>query len=157
LDYYSRLRKLIMGFKQVIRFTSDAGTTPADLHVTLEPLTDIPPAALEKILRFLQSLSQILAVYAATVEDAKTWWLLRTQFALGVCFHRSTTEAHEADILNAGRRYFRFFKFLDSFSKAFDSFYATDGVVGVLEVGKWSCLGAYLFLESLTIVSALCS
>lgn len=27
------------------------------------------------------------------------------------------------------------------------------GVKGVLEVGKWSCLGAYLFLESLTIVS----
>jgi hypothetical protein len=54
-----------------------------------------------------------------------------------------------------GRRYFRFFKFLDAFPKAFDSFYATVGVMGVLEVGKWSCLGAYLFLESLTIVSVL--
>jgi hypothetical protein len=43
---------------------------------------------------------------------------------------------------------------LDSFSKAFESFYATVGVIGVLEVGKWTCLGAYLFLESLTIVSA---
>lgn len=47
----------------------------------------------------------------------------------------------------------RFFKFLECFSKAFESFYASVGAKGVLEVGKWSCLGAYLFLESLTIVS----
>ncbi|KAE9373452.1 hypothetical protein N431DRAFT_482476 [Stipitochalara longipes BDJ] len=106
-----------MNFKQVVRFTGDA-------------------AALEKVLRLLQSLAQILAVYTAAAEEAKIWWLLRRQFALG-------------------RRYFRFFKFLDAFSKAFDSLYGTVGVVGVLEVGKWSCLGAYLFLESLTILDTM--
>jgi hypothetical protein len=42
-----------------------------------------PSAALEKILRLSQSLSQILAAYATTAEDAKTWGLLRRQFALG--------------------------------------------------------------------------
>ena len=53
-----------------------------------------------------------------------------------------------------GRRYFRFFKWLDCFSKAFEAFYTSEGVSGVLEVGKWSCMGAYLFLESVTIVSS---
>ncbi len=52
-----------------------------------------------------------------------------------------------------GRRYFRFFKFLECFSKALECFYAASGVMGLLEVGKWSFLGVYLFLESLTIVS----
>jgi len=46
-------------------------------------LIDKPSAALEKILRLSQSLSQILAAYATTAEDAKTWLLLRRQFALG--------------------------------------------------------------------------
>jgi hypothetical protein len=46
-------------------------------------LIDKPSAALEKILRLSQSLSQILAAYATTAEDTKTWLLLRRQFALG--------------------------------------------------------------------------
>lgn len=52
-----------------------------------------------------------------------------------------------------GRRYFRFFKFLDCFSKASECLHAASGVVGLLEIGKWSFMGGYLFLESLTIVS----
>lgn len=56
--------------------------------------------------------------------------------------------------LSIGRRYFRFFKFLDCFSKAYDAFYSGSGLGGVLLVGKWSCMGGYLILESSTIVSS---
>ncbi|KAH6723997.1 peroxisomal biogenesis factor 11 [Leptodontidium sp. 2 PMI_412] len=104
-------------FKNFIRFTSDA-------------------TALEKILRLFQSLCQILAAYAISLEDAATWLQLRTQFALG-------------------RRYFRFFRFLECFSKAYDCFHGVDGVRGVLAVCKWSCLGGYMFLESVTILDAM--
>ncbi|KAG4443826.1 hypothetical protein IFR05_000726 [Cadophora sp. M221] len=104
-------------FKTFIRFTSDA-------------------TALEKILRLFQSLCQILAAYAISLEDSTTWLQLRGQFALG-------------------RRYFRFFRFLECFSKAYDCFRDVDGVRGVLAVCKWSCLGGYMFLESVTIFDAM--
>ena len=56
-----------------------------------------------------------------------------------------------ADVMSElGRRYFRFFKFLDCFEKAYECFVNGEGVV---VVGKWSFLGCYLGLESLTIVS----
>jgi hypothetical protein len=51
--------------------------------MTIENPLLTAPGALEKILRLLQSLSQIFAVYASTAEDTKTFWLLRRQFALG--------------------------------------------------------------------------
>ncbi|KAH7342909.1 peroxisomal biogenesis factor 11 [Rhexocercosporidium sp. MPI-PUGE-AT-0058] len=104
-------------FKNLIRFTSDA-------------------TALEKILRLCQSLCQILAAYAVSLEDEAIWRQLRAQFALG-------------------RRYFRFFRFLECFSRAYDSFHGADGARGVLVVGKWSCLGGYMFLESVTILDAM--
>lgn len=53
-----------------------------------------------------------------------------------------------------GRRYFRFFKFLDCFSKAYEAFYSAGGLGGVLLVAKWSCMGGYMMLESSTIVSS---
>ncbi|KAH7419106.1 peroxisomal biogenesis factor 11 [Cadophora sp. MPI-SDFR-AT-0126] len=107
-----------MGFyKNVIRFTKDT-------------------TALEKVLRLFQSVCQILAAYALSIESATRWLHLRAQFALG-------------------RRYFRFFRFLECFSKAYDCFYTIDGMRGVLALGKWSCLGAYLFLESVTILDAM--
>ncbi|KAL2075792.1 hypothetical protein VTL71DRAFT_735 [Oculimacula yallundae] len=92
--------------------------------------------ALEKILRLFQSFCQILAAYSLSLEDAAPWLYLRAQFALG-------------------RRYFRFFRFLDCFSKAYDSFHSVDSVRGVLLVGKWSFLGGYMFLESVTILDAM--
>ncbi|KAE8451597.1 hypothetical protein EG329_003670 [Mollisiaceae sp. DMI_Dod_QoI] len=103
-----------MTFKQIIRVTNDAG-------------------ALEKILRLLQSISQVLAAYSVTIEDTKTWLLLRRQFALG-------------------RRYIRFFRWIDCLAKAYTVFREETGLVAVLAVGKWSCMGAFLFLESLTIL-----
>jgi len=56
-----------------------------------------------------------------------------------------------------GRRYFRFFRFLDCFSRAYDCFTDKEGMEGVLGTCKWSCMGAYLGLESVTIVSLLLS
>jgi hypothetical protein len=51
-----------------------------------------------------------------------------------------------------GRRYVRFFKFIDAFATATRLFNSSSGITAVLDVGKWSCLGMYLFLESCTIV-----
>jgi len=105
--------------KQSIRFTTDAG-------------------GLERMLRLLQALAQILAASTAVAEEAKVWLHLRMQFALG-------------------RRYFRFFKFLDCWAVAYDARPAWDGsaLLGTLEFGKWSCMGLYLFLESCTILDAM--
>ncbi|CZR57126.1 uncharacterized protein PAC_07015 [Phialocephala subalpina] len=106
-----------MTVKQFIRFTSDSG-------------------AIEKILRLLQSISQVLAAYALTSEDVQTWLLLRRQFALG-------------------RRYIRFFRWIECLSKAYTVFYDETGLVAVVGVGKWSCMSAFLFLESLTILDVM--
>jgi hypothetical protein len=51
-----------------------------------------------------------------------------------------------------GRRYLRFFKFIDVFAMAFRWFNSSNGITAVLDVGKWSCLGMYFFFESCTIV-----
>lgn len=39
-------------------------------------------------------------------------------------------------------------------SRAYTLFYEDIGLAAVLGVGKWSCMSAFLFLESLTIVSS---
>jgi hypothetical protein len=56
----------------------------------------------------------------------------------------------------SGRRYFRFFKFIDCFhfaSTAFHQIGHGEKVTHLLEFGKWSCLGMFLSLEATTIVS----
>ncbi|KAH8599773.1 peroxisomal biogenesis factor 11 [Bisporella sp. PMI_857] len=54
---------------------------------------------------------------------------------------------------DAGRRYFRFFRFLDCFQKAQECFDSEGGWSDIVfGVGKWSFLGLYMGLESLTIV-----
>lgn len=109
--------------------------------------------ALEKILRLLQSIFQILAAFAPDITSQSRCLLLRRQFALG-------------------RRHFRFFKFLDCFRKAYavlgnvredkgaehgwqDSGIRTEDVEVVLGVGKWGFMGAYLGCESATFVGFL--
>ncbi|RDL39656.1 uncharacterized protein BP5553_03996 [Venustampulla echinocandica] len=93
--------------------------------------------ALEKLLRFIQFSAQILASYTS---ERAAWLLLRSQLALG-------------------RRYFRWFRFLDCFSKAYESFNSTEargtGFMGALLVGKWGFMGAYLGLESLAILDVM--
>ncbi|TGO78977.1 hypothetical protein BPOR_2017g00010 [Botrytis porri] len=48
----------------------------------------------------------------------------------------------------------RFFRFIKNFSKAWDSLLNEDGMRMLINVGKSGFMGAYLGLESLTIVSA---
>jgi len=93
-------------------------------------------AGLEKTLRFLQSFVQVIAAYSASVADAAPWLQARNQFALG-------------------RRYLRFFKFVDAFNLAFKGMNSSTGIVALLETGKWSCLGMYLLLECFTIMDAM--
>ncbi len=61
-----------------------------------------------------------------------------------------------------GRKYLRIVKFVDAFRLGYAAFVNVDGdgkgsgkgrLVSLLEVGKWSCLGCFLLLESCTIVS----
>ena len=125
-----------MAFKQLIGFTNSSGPSPLPSSRALPYLNPglTSTGGLEKILRLLQSLSQILAAWALTSEDAQLWLHLRRQFALG-------------------RRYFRFFKFLDCFERAWGCFVNSDGMQMMLGAGKWSFMGLYLGLESVTIVS----
>ncbi|TGO47574.1 hypothetical protein BOTNAR_0517g00030 [Botryotinia narcissicola] len=60
---------------------------------------------------------------------------------------------HAADFASdAGRRYMRFFRFIKNFSKAWDSLLNEDGMRMLINVGKSGFMGAYLGLESLTIL-----
>ncbi|EDN95771.1 predicted protein [Sclerotinia sclerotiorum 1980 UF-70] len=56
--------------------------------------------------------------------------------------------------LAVGRRYLRFFRFIGHLSKAWDSLLNENGIKMLINVGKSGFMGAYLGLESLTIVSA---
>lgn len=90
----------IMTFRRVVLFTSDAGIDRStsllpsacvlfNYKYGLKTGADQPTyslGALEKILRLLQSLCQILASYAVGVDDAVLWIYLRKQLALGSCF-----------------------------------------------------------------------
>ncbi|KAG9245588.1 peroxisomal biogenesis factor 11 [Calycina marina] len=107
-----------MFIRKAIRFGTDAG-------------------GIEKILRLLQSVSQIIAFQSYNKRDVAFWMHLRKHFSLG-------------------RRYLRFFRFLDYFTKAIACLDAASGwediVLGVL---KWTFLGLYMQLESLTILDAM--
>ncbi|CZT00615.1 related to PEX11 domain protein [Rhynchosporium graminicola] len=92
-------------------------------------------AGLEKTLRLLQSISQVVGANLLPAAAAP-WLRARAQFALG-------------------RRYLRFLKFIDAFSLAFETLSSRSGVVAFLEFGKWSCLGMFLLLESCTILYAM--
>jgi len=109
-----------MVLKQFIRFGSDA-------------------AGLEKLLRLLQSLCQILAAYALVADEVRVWMLLRRQFGVG-------------------RRFLRFFRWVGCFEKAWACFMESGegrGIKMLLEVGRWGFLGLYMGLESATILDTL--
>ncbi|KAL2061866.1 hypothetical protein VTL71DRAFT_7244 [Oculimacula yallundae] len=92
-------------------------------------------AGLEKTLRLLQSIVQVIAANSLPAS-AVQWLQARKQFALG-------------------RRYLRFLKFIDAFSLAFEALSTRNGILAILEFGKWSCLGMFLLLESCTILDAM--
>jgi hypothetical protein len=154
-----------MGLKQFTSFTSDTGMILVLLPLQHFQCLPLHIAGLEKILRLLQALSQILAAISATPEDIKIWLLLRAQFALGTFrigsilfpallgspMYRNTVIM--TLIPFPGRRYLRFFRFIDAFLKAWTCFLTTSGLELLLGVGKFGFLGGYLLLESATIVS----
>ncbi|KAF7196688.1 hypothetical protein HII31_02058 [Pseudocercospora fuligena] len=94
-------------------------------------------AGLEKLLRLLQGFCTIAAGLPAFADDLETVLKLRSQFALG-------------------RRYFRFLKWHPCWSAALQVFRKEQSpLITLLEVGKWSFLGMYFFLEMFTIGNAL--
>ncbi|OXV09476.1 hypothetical protein Egran_02763 [Elaphomyces granulatus] len=108
-------------------------------------------AGIEKILRLLQALAQIFASLAIESSPiALQSSIARTQLA-------------------TGRRYLRFFKFIEHFDRAFTLLAPPLNASGAgstattnksviftsIEFGKWSCLGLYFLLEDLTIMDAM--
>jgi hypothetical protein len=95
-----------MSYRQFIHFTSDAGSSQSFLFlfggVTCNAaILILHPGGVEKILRFCQSVSQIGAAYAFTVDSAVAWMHLRRQFALGMLVS-ATSYAFEAARLSEG-------------------------------------------------------
>ncbi|CEJ53687.1 hypothetical protein PMG11_00036 [Penicillium brasilianum] len=94
-------------------------------------------AGLEKTLRLTQSVAQIAAV-----------------FSVGSTAVRFTTAKLQ---LALTRRFFRFFGFIESFSRV-STLLSKDGmssVPGWLDLAKWTCFGLYFLLEDLTILHAM--
>ncbi|KAJ5666501.1 peroxin-11B Pex11B-Penicillium chrysogenum [Penicillium maclennaniae] len=93
-------------------------------------------SGLEKTLRLIQSVAQIVAV-----------------FSVGSTAVRLTTVKMQ---LALTRRYFRFFGFIESFQRvsALLSKEGMGSVPGWIDLAKWTCFGLYFVLEDLTIVVA---
>ncbi|KAJ5205149.1 peroxin-11B [Penicillium cf. griseofulvum] len=95
-------------------------------------------AGLEKTLRLIQCLSQVVA--ALTVSSALAVQLTTVKLQLALA-----------------RRYFRFFGFIDSFQRM-SALLGKDGfssVAGMLELAKCTCFGLYFVLEDLTTLHAM--
>ncbi|KAJ5822386.1 peroxin-11B Pex11B-Penicillium chrysogenum [Penicillium robsamsonii] len=95
-------------------------------------------AGLEKTLRLIQCVSQVVA--ALTVSSALAMQLTTVKLQLALA-----------------RRYFRFFGFIDSFQRML-ALLGKDGfssVAGMLELAKCTCFGLYFVLEDLTTLHAM--
>ena|SRR6266516_6629298 len=105
-------------------------------HQAKSPLYAI--VGLEKTLRLCQNFAEVVMEW--TGQDAVA---------------QGARVAREHLLLT--RRYFRYTKFIDCGRMAAAKLNGRDknetDVVMVLEVGRWSCMGMYLFLEAFTIVS----
>ncbi|KAK3703445.1 hypothetical protein LTR37_014435 [Vermiconidia calcicola] len=93
---------------------------------------------LEKALRLLQALCTTIIGLSVSSGAATTQWAqTRSELALG-------------------RRYFRLLKWHSCWSVAYQKFNEQQAPAGrLLEVGKWSFLGLYFFLEMPTITNAM--
>ncbi|KAJ6100279.1 hypothetical protein N7467_001814 [Penicillium canescens] len=95
-------------------------------------------AGLEKTLRLIQCMAQVVA--AVTVSSALAVQLTTVKLQLALA-----------------RRYFRFFGFIDSFQRM-SALLGKDGfgsVGGLIELAKWTCFGLYFVLEDLTTLHAM--
>ncbi|OJJ43943.1 hypothetical protein ASPZODRAFT_135345 [Penicilliopsis zonata CBS 506.65] len=94
---------------------------------------------LEKTLRLIQALAQIVSALSVEATTAARWGVAKSQLGLT-------------------RRYFRFFNFIEFFGSAYNLVLGTEanlGVFSLIQVGKWSCLGLYTVLEDLTLLDAM--
>ncbi|ESZ95148.1 hypothetical protein SBOR_4448 [Sclerotinia borealis F-4128] len=135
--------------KQAVDFASDA-------------------AGLEKTLRFIQAWCQIFAFYPWVLGEVLGEWGWRLGMGLGLGLgidengigignEEKVGEAVQGLLrtrreVAVGRRYLRFLRFIDHFSRAWTSFHSEKGVRMLIGVGKSGFMGLYLGLESLTIV-----
>ncbi|KAI1617050.1 peroxisomal biogenesis factor 11 [Exophiala viscosa] len=107
-------------------------------------------AGIEKTLKFIQSFSQVAEnAVASTPKEALQWKTAKEQ-------------------TNLARRYFRLFKWIDSWTAAYNQYQTylvlgsvskppsdVDNIKVVLTVAKFSLLGMYLFLEMFTLTDAM--
>lgn len=148
------------------RFTNDAGMSHDLLpfYLCISRLTNLQPAWRNPFV--FSKMSSRWSLLTLTPPQTQHLGLRQRSSLLWVCveffssqcisflcyqsliFSRGTALTH-----SQGRRYLRFFKYFDAFTLASNSFNRSMGVLATLEVGKWSCLGMYLLLESFTIVS----
>ncbi|KAF7594419.1 hypothetical protein BBP40_009239 [Aspergillus hancockii] len=95
---------------------------------------------LEKTLRLIQALAQITVELEIDPTSTTRWATAKSQLALT-------------------RRYFRFFAFIDCFTRVYGLLGGRDESQGLLmsgiEIGRFSCLGLYFVLEDLTILHAM--
>ncbi|EAW06519.1 PEX11 domain protein [Aspergillus clavatus NRRL 1] len=96
-------------------------------------------AGLEKTLRLIQSLAQVVIETSIGNATVKSWSIAKSQLALT-------------------RRFFRFFAFVDCFERVF-ALLGGAGDEGIplrlIELGRWSCLGLYYVLEDCTLLHAM--
>ncbi|KAK4940640.1 hypothetical protein LTR10_019270 [Elasticomyces elasticus] len=107
-------------------------------------------AGIEKSLKFIQSFSQVAEnAVASTPKEVLLWKTAKEQ-------------------TNLARRYFRLFKWIDSWTTAYNQYHThlapgpvakppsdVDNIKVVLTVAKFSLLGMYLFLEMFTLTDAM--
>ncbi|RAL68679.1 hypothetical protein DID88_007387 [Monilinia fructigena] len=103
-------------------------------------------AGLEKSLRLIQALCQIFAFYPRVLGVVMGGKGVDRRVGVVEGLWRARRE------VAVGRRYMRFFRFIENFSKAWDSLCNEDGLKMLTGVGKSGFMGAYLGLESLTIL-----
>ncbi|CAD6443749.1 c6563622-f4a6-4ab5-a8cb-cbc0a6598970 [Sclerotinia trifoliorum] len=123
-------------FRQMVDFVGDA-------------------AGLEKTLRLIQALCQICAFYPGILG----------RLLLGMGTEGKDVDGKQMTVLEGlwrarrelavGRRYLRFFRFIEHLSKAWDSLLNENGMKMLINVGKSGSMGAYLGLESLTILDVM--
>lgn len=125
--------------------STTSSSSPAPPSSTRQFLTFVRSAAgLERTLRLLQALSQIVWELSASPVRFEGWGIAKSQLALT-------------------RRFFRFFNFVDYFDRALvllsGSAGAADddtaGILPLIELGQWTCFGLYHFLEDLTMLHAM--
>ncbi|KAB8295811.1 hypothetical protein EYC80_008633 [Monilinia laxa] len=114
-------------------------------------------AGLEKSLRLMQALCQIFAFYPrvlGVVLAGVGMGGVGATGGKGVDGRIGVVEGlwRARREVAVGRRYLRFFRFIENFSKAWDSLCNEDGLKMLTGVGKSGFMGAYLGLESLTIL-----